>query len=114
MNRDATNLSAGPPSTARSQRERILAALREAARRDEGVSSTTLLYSYHIRQFPTRIFELKAEGFVIESHQNPETRLVTYFLKSEPGERKATGDWYPNRDQHQVTGLPLFDAAVRS
>jgi Helix-turn-helix domain len=105
---------ARPPSTARSQRERILSALREAARRGEGVSSTILLYSYHIRQFPTRIFELKAEGFVIESHQNPETRLVTYFLKSEPEECKATGDWFPNRGQQRLTGLPLFDAPVQS
>jgi len=88
--------------------------LREAARRGAGVSSTTLLYTYHIRQFPTRIFELKAEGFVIESRQDPETRLVTYFLKSEPEERKSTGDWFANRGQQRATGLPLFDAAVRS
>jgi hypothetical protein len=105
---------AGPPSTARSQRERILSALREAAQRSEGVSSTTLLYSYRIRQFTTRIFELKAEGFVIESHQDHETRLVTYFLKSEPVKRKTTGDWFANRGQQRATGLPLFDAVVRS
>jgi hypothetical protein len=104
----------GPPLTAQSQRERILSALREAALLGKGVSSTTLLYSYHIRQFPTRIFELKAEGFVIESHQEPETRLVTYFLKSEPAERKTTGDWFANRGQRRATGLPLFDEAVRS
>lgn len=102
-------LCAGPPPTANSQRERILSALREAAQRGEGVSSTTLLYSYRIRQFPTRIFECKAEGFVIESHQDPETRLVTYFLKSEPAERKTTGDWFAGRGQRRPTGLPLFD-----
>ena len=109
---------AGPPSTARSQRERILSALREAAHRGEGVSSTTLLYSYHIRQFPTRIFELKSEGFVIESHQNPETRFVTYFLKSEPAERKTTGDWYERGGRKRPAMAdspgPLFDVAVQS
>jgi len=105
---------AGPPLSAHSQRERILAALRDAARRGEGVSSTTLLYTLHIRQFPSRIFELKAEGFVIESHQNSETRLVTYFLKSEPSERKVTGDWFAARGQQRSTGLPLFDMAVHS
>jgi hypothetical protein len=105
---------AGPPSSARSQRERILSALREAAQRGGGVSSTSLLYSYHIRQFPTRIFELKAEGFIIESHQDPETRLVTYFLKSEPAERKTTGDWFAGPGQRRPTGLPLFDMAVHS
>jgi hypothetical protein len=104
---------AGPPLSAHSQRERILAALRDAARRGEGVSSTTLLYSLHVRQFPTRIFELKAEGFVIESHQHSETRLVTYFLKSEPSERR-TGDWFAARGQQRPTGLPLFDKAVQS
>jgi hypothetical protein len=104
----------GPPSTARSQCERILFALREAAQRSGGVSSTTLLYSYHIRQFPTRIFELKAEGFVIESQQDPETRLVTYFLKSEPAERKTSGDWFADRNRQRPTGLPLFDAVVHS
>jgi helix-turn-helix protein len=102
----------GPPFSAKSQRERILPVLREAARRSEGVSSTTLLYTLHIRQFPTRIFELKAEGFVIESHQHSETRLVTYFLKSEPLERKAGGDWFTGRGQQRPTGLPLFDTAV--
>lgn len=105
---------AGPPFSAKSQRERILVALREAARRGEGVSSTTLLYSFHIRQFPTRIFELKAQGFVIESHQHSETRLVTYFLKSEPSERKPSGDWFAARGQQRPTGLPLFDVAVHS
>src|SRR5260370_24492909 len=103
---------AGPPLSAHSQRERILAALRDAARRGEGVSSTTLLYTLHIRQFPTRIFELKAEGFVIESHQHSETRLVTYFLKSEPLERKAGGDWFTGRGQARPTGMPLFHAAA--
>jgi len=105
-------VTSGPPFSAKSQRERILSVLREAARRGEGVSSTTLLYSLHVRQFPTRIFELKAEGFVIESHQHTETRLVTYFLKSEPSERKVTGDWFAARGQQRSTGLPLFDAAV--
>jgi Helix-turn-helix domain len=105
---------AGPPLSAHSQRERILAALREAALLGKGVSSTTLLYSYRIRQFPTRVFELKEEGFVIESQQDPETRLVTYFLKSEPEERKTAGDWFANRDRQRATGLPLFDEAVRS
>ena len=104
---------AGPPFSAKSQRERILSVLREAARRNEGVSSTKLLYTLHIRQFPTRIFELKAQGFVIESHQHSETRLVTYFLKSEPSERK-TGDWFASRRQQRPTGLPLFDMAVHS
>lgn len=104
----------GPPSSAQSQRKRILSLLREATLLGKGVSSTTLLYSYRIRQFPTRIFELKAEGFVIESHQEPETRLVTYFLKSEPAERKSTDDWFAGRGKQRATGLPLFDAAVRS
>ena len=73
------------PPTAANQRLKALALLREAAQRGEGVSGDTLRYDFCIRQAPTRIFELKNEyGYRIETVQDPETRIATYFLRGGP------------------------------
>jgi hypothetical protein len=76
-----------PPPSATNQREKILSLLREAAPFGQGVSGDTLRYDCDIRQAPTRIFELKNEyGYRIETVQDPETRLATYFLRGDPPE----------------------------
>lgn len=62
------------------QREEVLYLLREA--KDAGVNSYTFTYSHSIKQAPTRIKELRLEGYNIIS--KPEkNRSVTYVLVHE-------------------------------
>jgi hypothetical protein len=76
-----------PPPTAASQRQRILTLLRDAAQAGHGVSGDALRYQHNIRQAPTRIFELKNQfGFQIETLQDPDTRLATYYFRGDPPE----------------------------
>ena len=84
-----------PPPTAASQRERILALLRDAARSGHGVSGDALRYEHGIRQAPTRVFELRNTfGFDIETIQDPDTRLATYYFRGDPPE-----EWHPPAKQ---------------
>lgn len=130
------------PPTAASQRQRILALLRDAARTGHGVSGDALRYEHNIRQAPTRIFELKNQfGYEIETVQDPDTRLATYYFRGDPPEGwqpaakqrsfrlKAnpavallapvndSGDWYTSkigksRPVEPGSELPLFPSEV--
>ena len=84
-----------PPPTAATQRERILTLLRDAARSGHGVSGDTLRYEHGIRQAPTRVFELRNTfGFEIETIQDADTRLATYYFRGDPPE-----GWQPAAKQ---------------
>lgn len=108
----------GRPPFAASQREKILELLRAAG--PLGVSRATLIFEHRITQCGARVDELKRQGHVIESFSQDGEAYVRYRLTSEPLELKPipTGaDWY-NREHRtrpsKTSGLPLFDAAVRS
>jgi hypothetical protein len=87
-----------PSPSAANQRERILSLLRDAARSGQGVSGDALRYEHKLRQAPTRIFELKNHyGYQIETLQDPDTRLATYFFRRDPPE-----GWHPRAKQTRL------------
>lgn len=59
------------------QQARILQLLRETG--EKGLNSYDLTYTYYIKQAPTRINELREQGFKITSHLRP-NRSVQYIL----------------------------------
>jgi hypothetical protein len=118
-----------PPPSAANQREKILALLRQAGNR--GVSGDVFRYEFRIRQAPTRIYELIKNGYVIESRQNPKTRVAIYRLVAEPREKlewqhyprrqrkrsrsgDATNDYVERTRVLEAAALPLFARAEDS
>lgn len=59
------------------QQEQILTLLKGAG--NLGVNSYDLTYTYGIKQAPTRIFELRGQGYNISTYNNP-NRSVNYIL----------------------------------
>jgi hypothetical protein len=98
---------AGPPPHASAQRDKILRLLREAKLRGQGVSRADLIFQHRYTQCAARIFELEKHGYAIEHRSIPDERFVTYFLVSEPSKPA------PEKDRPELTGLPLFELAVR-
>jgi hypothetical protein len=85
----------GTPAFAGGQRETILRLLREAKLRGDGVSNNDLRFQYRYSDAPTRIFELKAMGWGIESRWLPGQRYISYFLLSEPEHIKPLPTYLP-------------------
>jgi hypothetical protein len=81
------------PPSAPSQREKVLLPLRDAARSGQNVSGGALRYEHKLRQAPTRFFEL------IETLQDPDTRLAAYYLRGDPPE-----GWRPPTKQARFRG----------
>jgi hypothetical protein len=106
----------GRPPFAASQREKILELLRAAGPR--GVPRAELIFSHHMTQCATRIFELRKIGFVIRSEDRGGDYPTWYVLESEPLNLQPipTGaDWCEGehrRRPSKTSGLPLFDAGV--
>lgn len=65
------------------QRDFVLELLRKAGTR--GVNSHDLTYVHSIKQAPTRIHELKEEGFLITTRKR-NNRSVDYILLGQPGQ----------------------------
>lgn len=64
------------------QRQKILRLLKEAGQ--SGVNSHDLTYIHGIKQAPTRVHELEAEGYLITTTPPLENRSVNYILDYEP------------------------------
>lgn len=106
-----SNSKTGPPSSARTQRERIHRVLTDA----HGGWVPSPQIAALAQQYGARVYELRRAGFVIENktQTNEGTgerhswfRLVLESPPPVPPPQPIAGqDWYPNR----ATGLPLFD-----
>jgi hypothetical protein len=107
--------SSGAPSRTKSHYDRILALLRE--RGSSGVLSSELYDAAHLygRSPRNRISELRHDGHLIKTVPAGSS-VVRYVLAHEnpsPVERppaKPAVEW---EDRPRITGLPLFDLAVR-
>ena len=85
----------GRPTLAASQRDKILALLKQAG--SEGVRREDLIFQYRWTQAGTRIFELEQMGYKIRHESRVGERLVVYVLESEPLKLKPLPegrDWY--------------------
>lgn len=109
----------GRPSFADTQRERILALLREAGPR--GVSKEELVFKHRWTQAAARIFELEQIGYGIRHDTRPGERFVFYVLESEPLELNSlpsASDWYEREhgvrpSDKPADGAPLFAGVER-
>ena len=101
----------GRPSFADSQEETILAMLREAGPR--GVSKAFLIFECHFTQAGALVFELERRGYKIRHEMRPGDQYVTFVLESSPEAGKPEPSEPEWKDRPRVTGLPLFDMAVR-
>src|SRR5579859_7542891 len=85
----------GRPTFAASQRDKILALLKQAG--SEGVRREDLIFQHRWTQAGTRIFELEQMGYKIRHESRSGERLVVYVLESEPLELRPLPegrDWY--------------------
>ena len=105
----ATEADGSAPARRSGQRVRVLHILQEAGGR--GVTNLELTFMYRVSQSASRVFELRDEGWRIDSvPSGKRDGSVTYILRgrSESGEpAKSPKDFFAKR----ATGLPLFDAA---
>lgn len=69
------------------QQKKVLALLQNAG--NAGVNSYDLTYTHRIKQAPTRISELKEQGYIIKSQQN-KNRSVTYILIKSTASNRTT------------------------
>lgn len=69
------------------QRQKVLRLLKEAGQ--SGINSHDLTYIHGIKQAPTRVQELEAEGYNILATPPLENRSVNYILNYIPPELKT-------------------------
>jgi hypothetical protein len=69
------------------QRNKVLELLQNAGA--NGINGYDLTYRHKIKQAPTRIFELREQGYAIESRKNP-NKSVTYILLGSPASTGTT------------------------
>ena len=111
----------GVPGFASTQREKILALLRQAG--PGGVSRESLIFEYRWTQCGARIDELQDMGYTIRHDSRHGERFVRYVLESEPLELKplpSVSDWYaekfgarPTTTTPELTAdLPLFSGVA--
>src|SRR5579859_71212 len=101
-------LSALSPAR-QTQRDRILSLLRS---RDGAWVPLPEILDLHISQFGARIFELRRQGFVIENRtERDDSGAVLSYYRLVNGQQSVTSVDFQNRPR--VTGLPLWDSAVR-
>ena len=125
------------PHFPHAKRDTILALLREAKLRGEGVDRAHLLFECGYTQCAARIFELEQQGYMMRHETRPGQRYVTYFLVSRPAEEKplpayqsktpdkrqgafaCSSDWYERQtcqnrlDESASRFGPLFEGADR-
>lgn len=86
----------------KTQRLKVLQLLQE--HKSAGVNSYDLTYVYSIKQAPTRIKELKEEGYVITS-QTLANRSVQYILNGAPAVKAKREIKYWNNGKLEVAYL---------
>lgn len=73
------------------QRQKLLELLRKAGA--SGINSHDATYIYGIKQAPTRILELKEEGYEIHTTPPLKNRSVIWTLTFVPEQKKKIIDW---------------------
>jgi hypothetical protein len=101
----------GAPLRTRTHRERILALLRE--RGPSGVLASELYDAPHLygRSPRNRISELRKGGYRIEGAARGASDWHYRLVQDKPQAPELPEHW---QDRPRMTGLPLFDSAVRS
>ena len=99
-------VSFGPPAQAGNHRTKILAMLRAAG--PSGVVNT-LLYEKVCKRPPSRIFELRRQGYTIRTIREGES-VFRFVLVAEPASVKAVPSYEPKKSTDTV---PLLFAGVQ-